>query len=56
MGNDPPTDDLPDSDMDLAKSLEEETASRLGQEQVKTPGQVHIFRAESEYPEPFAAS
>ena len=49
MGNDPSTNDWPDSDTDLAKSLDEETASRLGQEQVKTPGQVHILRAESEY-------
>ncbi len=49
MGNDPSTHDWPDSDMDLAQSLEEETASRLGQEQVKTPGQVRILRAETEY-------
>ena len=49
MGNDPSTNDWPDADTDLAKSLEEETASRLGQEQVKTPGQVRILRAESEY-------
>lgn len=49
MGNDQSTDDLSDADIDIAKSLDEGSESQLGQEQVKTPGQVHILRAESEY-------